>query len=219
MAQTCRKHSLPMASHDDASPEARQHFHDLGCRVCEFPVNRATAELAMALNDPVILGAPNALRGESHDSRLTAREAISAGLCTVLSSDYYYPTLLQAPFALAREEIMPLGLAWNLVSKNAAEAVGLSDRGAIKPGLRADLVIIDDTNATLPRTIGCLCAGRLAYVGGELAQRMTGLSFADRPVHPNATSGTHVRHMTASKGQGKRRRLSIDQQGGPPCNP
>ena len=39
----------------------------------------------------MILGAPNVVRGGSHNGALNAAEAIGAGLCTVLTSDTTIP--------------------------------------------------------------------------------------------------------------------------------
>lgn len=142
LAATGRELGLPLCSHDDDSPDVRREFHDLGCSICEFPVNRETAAEAVGLGDHIILGAPNALRGASHDARLTAREAIGEGLCDILSSDYFYPALLQAPFTLARECGLPLAKAWELVSTNPARAAGLTDRGRIAPGQRGDMILV-----------------------------------------------------------------------------
>jgi hypothetical protein len=40
-------------------------------------------------------------------NRLMARDAVRMDLCDVLTSDYFYPSLLQAAFALAREKVCP----------------------------------------------------------------------------------------------------------------
>jgi alpha-D-ribose 1-methylphosphonate 5-triphosphate diphosphatase len=74
---------------------------------------------------------------------LSAAEAIGDGLCTVLASDYYYPSLLHAAERLVDRGVLSLAKAWNLVSRNPAEAMGLDDRGAIEAGRRADLAVID----------------------------------------------------------------------------
>jgi alpha-D-ribose 1-methylphosphonate 5-triphosphate diphosphatase len=66
---------------------------------------------------------------------------IEAGLCTVLASDYFYPALAPAAFRLWRDH--GVAHAWGLVSSSPAEAVGLADRGTIRPGMRADLALIE----------------------------------------------------------------------------
>jgi len=157
---------LPLCSHDDETPAMRRHFHDLGCSISEFPVNRETAAEAVALGDHIILGAPNALRGKSHDARLGAREAVQLGLCDILSSDYYYPSLLQAPFVLARQGLATLHHAWELVSANPAKAAGLTDRGRIAPGMRADLLLVEAPENAAPIVRAVFVEGRPVYTAG-----------------------------------------------------
>jgi alpha-D-ribose 1-methylphosphonate 5-triphosphate diphosphatase len=158
-----------MASHDDDSLDTRMRFRALGCRISEFPLDEATARGALTTGDVVVLGAPNVIRGGSHAGRLGAAHAVGQGLCSVLTSDYYYPAQLHAAFALVRQGVVPLGPAWDLISANAAAAVGLSDRGAIASGKRADLVLVDDRDPALPSVAATLVAGRAAYVGPTLA--------------------------------------------------
>ena len=86
----------------------------------------------------------------------------------MLTSDYYYPTLLHAPFILARNGALPFGPAWDLVSKNAAAAVGLTDRGSIAPGMRADLLLVDDRDVTLPMVRATFVGGRLRFASEAL---------------------------------------------------
>ena len=163
LAAAAEAAGLPIASHDDNSPEERARFRALGCRICEFPIDRATARNGIDAGDAIVLGAPNVVRGGSHARRLGAAEAAGEGLCTVLTSDYYYPTLLHAPFILARQGRLPFGEAWDLVSKNAAASVGLTDRGAIAPGRRADLLLVDDRDETLPMVRATIVEGRLRF--------------------------------------------------------
>jgi alpha-D-ribose 1-methylphosphonate 5-triphosphate diphosphatase len=168
LAAAAVKAGIPIASHDDDSPEERAHFRALGCRISEFPIDRATAANAIAAGDATVLGAPNVMRGGSHAKRLAAAEAAAAGLCSVLTSDYYYPALLHAPFLLDQRGTLPLAKAWDLVSRNAARAVGLTDRGAIAPGLRADLVLVDDSDGTLPVVRASIVAGELRFASTAL---------------------------------------------------
>jgi alpha-D-ribose 1-methylphosphonate 5-triphosphate diphosphatase len=163
LAAAARDAGLPLLCHDDASPEERARFRALGARVCEFPKNLATAEDANAHGEDVVMGAPNVLRGRSQFGWLSAAEAASRRLCTVLASDYYYPAMLQAPYRLSRGEAgLTLGEAWRLVSANAARCAGLPDRGAIAPGLRADLVVVEDDRGLPPRVVATLVAGTAA---------------------------------------------------------
>ena len=93
---------------------------------------------------------------------------MAAGLGTVLASDYYYPALLAAPFKLAERGVVPLAEAWALVAANPAEAAGLTDRGVLAPGLRADAIVVDDRRTGLPRVVAAVVGGRLRHAAGQL---------------------------------------------------
>src|SRR5699024_7807099 len=154
---------VPVASHDDETPAMRAHYRGLGAAICEFPCNEATARAAVSAGEAVVLGAPNVLRGGSHDSRMAAGPAIAEGLCDILTSDYYYPALAAAPFHLADQGDCDFAQAWNLISAAPARATGLIDRGTIAPGLRADLIMMDDARPRLPRVIATLAGGQTVY--------------------------------------------------------
>ncbi|QJT07940.1 alpha-D-ribose 1-methylphosphonate 5-triphosphate diphosphatase [Oceanidesulfovibrio marinus] len=169
LAEAGRLAAIPMASHDEESPDVRRWYHELGCRICEFPVNEATACHALELGDDVVLGAPNALRGSSLYKRLSARRCAVEGLCTVLASDYYYPSLLAAAWDIHSRRGLELGRAWDLVSANPARALGLTDRGRIEPGLRADLIAAEVGPNGLLQAACTWTSGTMAYMGGTLA--------------------------------------------------
>jgi alpha-D-ribose 1-methylphosphonate 5-triphosphate diphosphatase len=94
-----------------------------------------------------------------------------SGICRVLTSDYFYPCLLQAPFVLARRGVLDLAAAWALVSANAADAVRLPDRGRLSPGRRADVVLVTEANG-LPEPVATIAAGRLAWLSAEGTARL-----------------------------------------------
>jgi alpha-D-ribose 1-methylphosphonate 5-triphosphate diphosphatase len=153
----------PMLSHDDTQTTIRSHYRNLGAKISEFPMNRRTAEFARAGGDAIVLGAPNAARGGSHLGSIGAGDMIRAGLCDILASDYYYPSMLNAVARLRADHVGPLESLWPLVSGNPAQASGLRDRGQITPGLRADLVLVEWPEATLPVIRQTWVAGRCAY--------------------------------------------------------
>jgi len=163
LAELGRRKGLPMASHDDMSPAMRAAYMALGCRICEFPLDRVTASAALETGGVTILGAPNVVRGGSHAARLGGREAVAESLCSVLTSDYFYPALMNAAFTLANLEIADLGTAWRLVSTNAADAVGLGDRGRIAAGQRADLLLVDWEQGKLPRLVATFVNGDAVF--------------------------------------------------------
>jgi alpha-D-ribose 1-methylphosphonate 5-triphosphate diphosphatase len=166
LAAAARSRGVALASHDDETPETRRLYHDLGCALCEFPVNRETARIGRELGDTVIMGAPNVVRGGSHIGGMGAAEMVAEGVVDVLTSDYYYPSLLHGAFRLAADGICSLSKAWRRVSTNPARAAGLADRGEIAEGQRADLILIDQRNAALPRVVATVVGGRLVYAGG-----------------------------------------------------
>ncbi|MEM6358176.1 MAG: alpha-D-ribose 1-methylphosphonate 5-triphosphate diphosphatase, partial [Pseudomonadota bacterium] len=166
MAAAARAAGAVLLAHDERTAEERRRFRALGAVTSEFPMTRDTAAEARAAGEAVVLGAPNVVRGGSHNGMLTAADAVRDGLCTVLASDYYYPAPLHAAFRLWREGLLSLAEAWALVSANAAAAACLSDRGAITPGLRADLVVIDDSDPALPRVVEARVAGASVHSAG-----------------------------------------------------
>ncbi len=163
IAAVARGRKVPMASHDDMSPEVQAEFQALGCQICEFPFDRATARAALDRGAYTILGAPNVVRGGSHAARLGGREAVAERLCSVLTSDYYYPALMAAAFGLVDLDLTDLAGAWRLVSTNAADAVDLSDRGRIAPGQRADLLLVDWQPGRMPRLVVTFVAGEAKF--------------------------------------------------------
>lgn len=173
LAAAARAHRVPLISHDDADPERRRWFRSLGCRIAEFPTTVETAEDATAAGDDVVLGAPNVVRGGSHVGWIGATDMIARGQCSVLTSDYYYPAPLLAPFRLAALDVLPLAQAWMLVSDRPAQAVGLCDRGRIAAGRRADLVLVDATSTERPRVVATIVAGRIVQLN-EVDRLLTG---------------------------------------------
>jgi alpha-D-ribose 1-methylphosphonate 5-triphosphate diphosphatase len=171
IAAAARAAGLPIASHDDGTVAARDHFRDKGARICEFPVAEDVGKAARAAGDAVVMGSPNVVRGRSHLGWASAARLAEEGTCSVLSSDYYYPCLPQAAFILARRGVLDLAQAWALVSANPAAAAGLTDRGVIAPGQRADIVLVDNSGAG-PRVVATIAAGRLAHLDAEGARRL-----------------------------------------------
>ena len=163
LCATAQAQGIPMASHDDDTPDVRDAYDALGCAICEFPQNAETARHARKTGAAVVMGAPNVLRGGSHIGLVGAAELIAHGLCDILVSDYYYPALLGAPFRLARDGVCDLIDAWKLVSANPAAAAGLTDRGTLSPGARADVVVIDDRVPSAPRVAATFVAGEPVF--------------------------------------------------------
>ena len=144
-------------------PHPYEFVHD------EIAANAAQA--ARASGEPVLMGAPNVVRGGSQSGNIAAEDLVKLGLCDALVSDYYYPALAQAAFALADRGTCDLAQAWRMISTAPARIIGLSDRGEIVQGQRADLVVINAQTRAVEMTVS---AGRVAHLAGELAARMVG---------------------------------------------
>lgn len=136
------QHGLPLMSHDDADED---HIHEAraeGVSIAEFPVSLEAARAAKAHGLTTVAGAPNVLRGGSQSGNVAVRDLLDEGLVDILASDYVPRSLLDCAFHLAAEESFELDLpaAIRTVSVEPARAGGLTDRGVIAPGLRADLL-------------------------------------------------------------------------------
>jgi len=164
LAQAARTANVRMLSHDDDSVEMRKAFRSQGVNIAEFPVNEETAREAAAAGDFIVFGAPNVVRGGSHTGWTKASDMIAKGLCSVLASDYYYPAPLLAAFRLAADGVLPLAEAWQLISSAPARAAGLTDRGTLAAGARADILLVDDTLPLRPRIVAVIAAGRLVHL-------------------------------------------------------
>ena len=128
-----------LASHDDATAGQVAASRAHGVRMAEFPTTFEAAEACRAAGIAVIMGAPNLIRGGSHSGNVAARDLAEAGLLDILSSDYVPAALLMGAVRLGKIwGDMARGLA--TVTATPAAAVGMTDRGRIAVGLRADLV-------------------------------------------------------------------------------
>ena len=135
---------IRLVGHDPDSPESIVALRERGGSVAEFPTTVPAARTARDLGFPIVMGAPNVLRGESHSGNVSGRELVGLGLVTALASDYLPSGLLAGAFTLARNGLTTLPAAIGLVTSGAAAAAGLSDRGRLAAGLRADLALVDD---------------------------------------------------------------------------
>lgn len=141
IAQACAERGIAVASHDDATLAHVEESLGFGVRLAEFPTSFEAAEASHAAGLSVLMGAPNIVRGKSHSGNIAARDLAERGVLDVLSSDYVPFSLIHAPFVLADEvERISLPQALAMVTATPARTVGLSDRGRIETGLRADLV-------------------------------------------------------------------------------
>ena len=169
LADAFDKIGVVYGSHDDHDGETREHYSMIGARIAEFPTSRRAAAAAKAMNDPVLMGAPNVVRGRSQSGNVSAEDLIRQGLCDALVSDYYYPALTRAVWRLVDGGIVPLPRAWAMISEVPAQILRLTDRGRLDIGKRADLTVINADTRLVEMTIA---DGRLAFLAGAAAQRM-----------------------------------------------
>ena len=163
VAEAAAENNIVMLSHDDISAADRNSYRDLGSTISEFPMKPAAVENASKHGDHIVFGAPNVVRGGSHNNALNAAEMIAAGRCTLLASDYHYPSMHCAAAKLAMSDQLTLEEAWNLVSTNPANAMNLDDRGSIAPGKRADIVLARQSNHGL-EIVATIAGGRLVHL-------------------------------------------------------
>ncbi|ADG07709.1 amidohydrolase [Kyrpidia tusciae DSM 2912] len=143
IAREAVRWGIPLASHDDDERERIGWMAENGASISEFPIHLRAAAFAVDRGMSVCLGAPNVVRGGSHNGNLRARDGIAAGVVDLLCSDYHVPSLLEAVFLLANDG---LGLpeAVRLATLGPAKAVGLDGEwGSIEVGKRADLILVE----------------------------------------------------------------------------
>ncbi len=144
---------VPLASHDDATVGHVDEAIDDGIVVAEFPTTLEAAKASHENDLKVLMGAPNVVRGKSHSGNISARELASHGYLDILSSDYVPYSLLYGAILLEREcEGISLPQAIATVTKNPAGQVGMTDRGEIAVGKKADLVRFRN-DGNVPTTI------------------------------------------------------------------
>ncbi|MBX5157401.1 MULTISPECIES: alpha-D-ribose 1-methylphosphonate 5-triphosphate diphosphatase [unclassified Rhizobium] len=160
------KHKLSLASHDDDSVEKVAEMHDLGVTISEFPVTAPAAEEARRRGLWTLMGAPNALRGQSMSGNLSALDAARAGLLSVIAADYHPAAFVPGIFKLADMVEGGLPAAVAMATGNAARSAGLLDRGEIAIGQRADLVVVEP--GEVHRIRATFRAGRFVYSDGTL---------------------------------------------------
>jgi alpha-D-ribose 1-methylphosphonate 5-triphosphate diphosphatase len=166
VASLAKERHIPLASHDDDSPEKVEFVAGLGATISEFPITLESARAARARGMRTIMGAPNALLGRSNTNNLSAIDAIRAGVVDVLAADYHPASMLQSVCNLAARGVVPLHEGIRMVSLNAAQAAGLTDRGSIEIGKLADLTLVEMGDR--PRVRATFRAGKAVYADGSV---------------------------------------------------
>ncbi|MEL7156341.1 MAG: alpha-D-ribose 1-methylphosphonate 5-triphosphate diphosphatase [Actinomycetota bacterium] len=145
LAPLAHRGEIRLLAHDLEHPSDVEWAAEAGATVAEFPVTAASARAARQHDMTVVMGAPNALRGGSHNANASARELVTHGLCDVLASDYLPSALLAATFEVAAQGLCSLPRAVALVTAGPARMAGLTDRGRLEIGAVADLLLVDDS--------------------------------------------------------------------------
>ena len=134
-----RRYGAVLASHDDTTAAQVQVSEGHGVTVAEFPTTEEAALACVEAGIDVIMGAPNLVRGGSHSGNVATRTLAEKDAVDILSSDYVPSSLLLAAVQLGDLwGDLPRGIA--TVTRTPAESVGLTDRGEIAVGKRADLL-------------------------------------------------------------------------------
>jgi alpha-D-ribose 1-methylphosphonate 5-triphosphate diphosphatase len=141
LVEASHARNIPTASHDDRTVEEVEQAVEDGMVVAEFPITFDAAELARKRGLKVLAGGPNLCRGGSHHpGNLLTGDIAKRGFLDILVSDYVPISLVQGLFMMTNAEFgFSVPDAIRIGSKNPAAAAGLTDRGEIAPGKRADL--------------------------------------------------------------------------------
>ncbi|MET0221947.1 MAG: alpha-D-ribose 1-methylphosphonate 5-triphosphate diphosphatase [Tardiphaga sp.] len=132
---------IPLASHDDTTMDNVSESVSDRVAVAEFPTTLEAAHGLHQAGVGILMGAPNVVRNGSHSGNIAAIDLAREGMLDILSSDYVPSSLLMGALQLSSKlPSIDLASAVRTVTKRPAEAVGLSDRGEIAVGKRADVI-------------------------------------------------------------------------------
>lgn len=140
------KYGHALASHDDATQAHVDEAVRDRMTIAEFPTTVEAAKASHEAGLAVLMGAPNLVRGGSHSGNVAAVALARLGYLDIVSSDYAPAALIHSAFLLEEQvDHMDLPTAIATVTRNPARAAGMTDRGEIAQGLKADLVRVKAT--------------------------------------------------------------------------
>jgi alpha-D-ribose 1-methylphosphonate 5-triphosphate diphosphatase len=157
------EHNIPVLSHDDDCEDKLNTLKALGVTFSEFPLSIKVAQKAKSMGISTGMGAPNVVRGGSQSGNIAAKELIAQGVCDYLCSDYHPASLLMSPYRLKEDVNLPLEKGFAMISSTPAKLANLKDRGEIKEGKLADIVVIDESN--FPKVVLTFKDGEVVYNG------------------------------------------------------
>src|ERR1700677_2782032 len=88
LGELARSGRIRLVGHDMDSSLAVEALRARGGSAAEFPTTVDAARTARELGIPIVMGAPNVLRGESHSGNVSAAALVELGLVDALASDY-----------------------------------------------------------------------------------------------------------------------------------
>lgn len=154
--------NIALLSHDDDCKEKLDMLIEWGIHISEFPLSLEVAKYAMQKGSITGMGAPNVVRGGSQSGNVSAQDLIKEGACGYLCSDYHPNSMLLSVFEVAKKNPhIPLAKAFSMITKTPAQSVGLKDRGEIKEGLKADILVVRDSS--IPEVLWCIKNGKSVY--------------------------------------------------------
>jgi alpha-D-ribose 1-methylphosphonate 5-triphosphate diphosphatase len=163
IVQASRARQVPLASHDDTLLSDVAMAVQEGVAISEFPTTVAAAQAARDAGMAIIMGGPNMVKGGSHSGNVSAAELAQLDLLDIFSSDYVPSSLLLATFMLGGLEGWTLAKAVRTVTRNPARAIGMSDRGELAVGQRADILRVRMNRVGMPHVMETSLAGKRAY--------------------------------------------------------
>jgi alpha-D-ribose 1-methylphosphonate 5-triphosphate diphosphatase len=141
---------VPICAHDDATEAHVDEAYEDGCVIAEFPVTLTAARRSKGYGMGICMGGPNFVRGSSHSGNLSARECAEHDLLDILASDYVPLSMLRSAFMLIDDFGWTPQKALSVVAAGPARCLGLTDRGEIASGQRADLVRVSRRSGGWP---------------------------------------------------------------------
>ncbi|MGB3750117.1 MAG: alpha-D-ribose 1-methylphosphonate 5-triphosphate diphosphatase [Arcobacteraceae bacterium] len=156
-----KKHNLTLLSHDDDCIEKLDGLLGLGVQISEFPLDLEVAKYAVSKGIATGMGAPNIVRGGSQSGNISAIDLVKEGVCKYLCSDYHPTSMLQSVYRMKKDANLEIAKGFSMITSTPAKYANLEDRGMIKAGKKADIIVIEDDN--IPKVVWTIKDGESIY--------------------------------------------------------